>query len=58
MAFQTGKETVICPHCGAEHIVRWHRIPIREQFRLTCRRCGQTMREGRSIADYDEPRLV
>ena len=58
MAFETGKETVICPHCGAEHSVRWHRIPFREPFKLICKCCGETMREGRSIADYDDPKLI
>ena len=58
MAFQSRITQIVCSHCDAQHTVRWHRLPCRAPYRLTCKRCGETLAEGKSVADYDEPRLT
>ena len=58
MAFEIGTLDLACPHCGAQHQVTWHRLPVREPYRLSCRVCGGVMREGKGVHDYDAPRLV
>lgn len=57
MAFQEGTASMICPICTAEHSVRWSRIPVREPFRLTCRKCGGVLAEGKGVQDYETPQL-
>lgn len=57
MAFQEGKSEMTCPNCGAEHTVPWSRIPVREPFRPTCRKCGGVLAEGKGVQDYETPQL-
>lgn len=58
MAFETGTDQIVCKACGAEHNVRWHRIPFRDAVTLRCKECGETMLQANTIRDFDEPVLV
>lgn len=58
MAFETQTVDLACPLCGAQHRATWHRMPVREPYRLTCQTCGGVMLQGKGVMDYDEPRLV
>jgi uncharacterized Zn finger protein len=58
MAFETQTIDLPCRHCGAQHKVKWHRMPVREPYRLVCRACGEVMEQGKSVRDFEKPRLV
>lgn len=58
MAFERGTDQIFCKACGAEHTVRWDRIPFRESVTLRCKACGEVMLQANTIHDYDEPVLV
>jgi hypothetical protein len=52
MAFEEGRDTLICEHCGAKHKARWYRLPVREEQSIRCKACGDILRQGKSIRDY------
>jgi len=58
MAFETGENRFTCEACDAVHLVRWDRMPLREEYHLRCKRCGGTLAISRSVRDYGELRLV
>jgi ribosomal protein S27E len=58
MAFQEGTETLICQHCGACHKAKWYRLPVREQYLIRCKACGETLTEGKGVIDYFDVKLM
>jgi transposase-like protein len=58
MAFQVGTATLNCPHCGASHKARWHRLPVREAYSIKCRACEDTLAEGKGTTDYFDVQLI
>lgn len=52
MAFQSGIDTLTCPHCGARHKATWERLPVREEHSLRCLSCRQPLLAGKGIKDY------
>lgn len=58
MAFEEGTERLACPECGAEHIARWYRLPVRDAFHLKCRKCGETLQSGKGVRDYTRVELA
>lgn len=58
MAFENGTDELQCPDCRAKHEAEWHRIPVREPYRLICKKCGSTIASGKGVKDYVSVRLL
>ena len=58
MAFQEGKSEMTCAGCKAKHTVGWSRMPVRETYTLSCRKCGGILAQGKSVFDYETPQLI
>jgi hypothetical protein len=54
MAFEEGTDRLICPDCGAEHVAKWSRMPVREMQTVGCKACGGILFKGRTVHDYFE----
>jgi hypothetical protein len=49
MAFEEGRDTLICEHCGAKHKARWYRLPVREEQSIRCKRAETSSRKERAL---------
>jgi len=58
MAFEDGTNEKICPACGAQHKLKWHRMPVRERTTIECLSCDGRLYQGNSTHDYYEVRLI
>lgn len=58
MAFETGTEELTCPSCGARHLVRWSRMPVREQTTIRCIACKAVAYQAKTVRDYYDVRLA
>lgn len=57
MAFEEGREVMVCPACSACHDARWSRMPVKEPMKVRCQACGSVMYDAKSHRDYHEVRL-
>jgi hypothetical protein len=58
MAFQSGIDALICPHCGARHKAQWERLPVREEQSLRCLSCRQWLLTAKGVKDYFDVELM
>ena len=58
MAFEEGTEHLTCTGCGAGHVSKWSRAPVRDHVLLKCQRCGMTLIDRKSVRDYNELTLL
>lgn len=54
MAFEEGKELLTCKECGAAHLAKWSRMPVRERQVVPCQACDGRLYEGNTVRDYYE----
>jgi hypothetical protein len=54
MAFEEGTDRLVCPACGAAHVAKWSRIPVREWQTIRCESCQGILFYGRAVRDYFE----
>jgi hypothetical protein len=52
MAFEEGADRLTCPACGAEHIARWSRTPVREWQLIRCKSCPGILLQMKTVHDY------
>lgn len=54
MAFEDRTDELTCQACGAKHVAKWSRMPMKEPHRIGCRRCRAILVEGASVRDYHD----
>ena len=58
MAFEEGTARLACKGCGAIHLAKWSRMPVRERQTVRCRSCNHIISQGSSVRDYFEINLA
>ena len=58
MVFEEETERLTCAQSGAVHIAMWHRMPVREAYRLKSQKCGETLQSGKGVRDYTRIELT
>jgi hypothetical protein len=54
MAFEEGTISLSCRGCGAGHVAKWSRQPVREWQTIRCQECGAVLSAGKANRDYFE----
>lgn len=58
MAFEEGTMPLTCRDCGAQHLARWSRMPVRERQQLRCKTCKGVLFEGNTVKDFTDLTLA
>ena len=58
MAFEDKPCEMTCKACGAQHKMRWYRIPLRERTTVNCMACGGILFQGNANRDFYDVRLA
>lgn len=58
MAFETGTDELVCPSCGAKHVAKWSRMPVREHMTIRCKACGAIAHQSKTVRDYYDVMLA
>ena len=58
MAFQEGTENFICLACGALHVARWYRMPVKDRALIKCHACRSVILDRNGLRDYFDVKLV
>ena len=58
MAFEEGTEHFTCLTCGAEHIARWYRMPVKDRALIKCQACRAVILDRNGLRDYFDFKLI